>query len=52
MEEATKFSDKYIYPSIKEILKDNLMKDYKTTIQEYTQAQYDITPNYKVLSEE
>lgn len=48
---ATIFINKYIYPSINEILENNLTKDYKTTIQEYAQAEYDITPNYKVINE-
>lgn len=48
---ATNFSDKHIYPTVNNILKDNLMKDYKTTIQEYAQAKYEITPSYKVISE-
>jgi len=48
---ATNFVNKYIYPTIEEILENNLTKDYKTTIQEYAQAEYDITPNYKVINE-
>lgn len=48
---ANEFVDKYIYPSIKEILKYNLTKDFKTTIQEYAQAEYEITPNYDVINE-
>jgi len=51
IEHATIFINKYIYPSIKEIIKHNLTKDYKTTIQEYAQAEYEITPSYKVLNE-
>jgi len=45
------FIDSYIYPSIENILENNLTKDYKTTIQEYAQAEYETTPNYKVLNE-
>jgi len=48
---AKLFIDKHIYPSIENILENNLTKDYKTTIQEYAQAEYEITPNYKVISE-
>lgn len=48
---AALFINKYIYPTINEILEYNLTKDYKTTIQEYAQAEYDITPFYKVISE-
>ncbi|MCD5385309.1 ribonuclease III [Candidatus Gracilibacteria bacterium] len=48
---ARDFIDTHIYPSITNILEKNLTKDYKTTIQEYAQAEYEITPNYKVLHE-
>lgn len=51
IDKATYFVNKYIYPSLKDILENNLTKDYKTTIQEYAQARFDITPSYKVLSE-
>lgn len=49
--EAKKFIDKYIYPSVHDIIKFNLLKDYKTTIQEFIQAEFDVTPTYKVLGE-
>jgi len=48
---AAIFINKYIYPTIDKILENNLTKDYKTTIQEYAQAEYEKTPNYKVISE-
>lgn len=51
LDTATIFINTHIYPTIKEILENNLTKDYKTTIQEYAQAEYEVTPNYKVLSE-
>ncbi|MFK7780649.1 MAG: ribonuclease III [Candidatus Gracilibacteria bacterium] len=51
LDEATIFINKYIYPTINEILENNLTKDFKTTIQEYAQAEYEITPSYKVISE-
>ena len=51
LETATDFINKHIYPSVNSIIENNLTKDYKTTIQEYAQAEYEITPNYKVLSE-
>ncbi len=51
LDSATVFINKYIYPTIKVIIEQNLTKDYKTTIQEYAQAEYEITPSYKVLSE-
>lgn len=52
IEKATEFADKYIYPTVNEILKNNLTKDFKTLIQEFSQAEFDTTPTYKVLSEE
>ncbi len=51
MQEAKKFVDTYIYTTLDNILKHNLFKDFKTLIQEYAQAEYDITPTYKVLDE-
>ena len=50
-EVATNFVNKYIYPTVEEILENNLTKDFKTSIQEYAQAEFDITPDYKVISE-
>lgn len=49
--EAENFVLKYIYPTLDSILELNLTKDYKTLIQEFSQANYDITPSYEVLSE-
>ena len=51
MWEAKKFVDTYIYTTLDNILKHNLFKDFKTLIQEYAQAEYDITPTYQVLDE-
>lgn len=48
---AKNFIDKYIYSTLDNILDKNLTKDYKTTIQEYAQANFDITPHYEVLDE-
>ena len=48
---ATDFINKYVYPSIDEIMENNLIKDFKTTIQEYAQAKYEITPTYKIINE-
>ncbi len=48
---TTNFINKYIYPSINNILENNLVKDYKTTIQEFAQAVFEITPSYRVLNE-
>ncbi|MDR0772127.1 MAG: hypothetical protein LBF15_03685 [Candidatus Peribacteria bacterium] len=52
LEEARKFIDKFIYPSIENILKNNSIKDYKTLIQELAQAKFNVTPVYEVLSDE
>ena len=49
--EAEKFINNYIYRTLNDILKNNLTKDFKTTIQEYSQAEFDITPTYKVVEE-
>jgi len=48
---ATEFVNKYIYPTLWEILENNLTKDYKTLIQELAQAKFEITPTYKIISE-
>jgi len=49
---ATHFINTYVYPSLKYILEHNLHKDFKSIIQEYAQAEYDITPSYDLLSSE
>lgn len=41
----------YIYITLWHIEKNNLFKDFKTMLQELTQAQQDITPHYEVLSD-
>jgi len=51
LQEVTRFIDTYIYPSITHILRDNLTKDFKTIVQEYAQAEFDITPTYNVEEE-
>lgn len=51
IEHAKEFINKYIYTTLSEILEQNLTKDYKTNIQEYAQAEFDITPHYQVISE-
>jgi len=50
--EAKKFIEKHIYHVVSEVVENNLTKDFKTTIQELAQADYDITPTYQVISEE
>lgn len=48
---ATDFIEKNIYTTLDEILSKKLFKDFKTLVQEYAQAEFDITPTYQVLSE-
>lgn len=52
MEVASEFVNKYIYVTLEDILKNNKTKDHKTIIQEYAQAEFEITPTYKIHSEE
>lgn len=52
MEVASEFVNKYIYVTLDDILKNNKTKDHKTIIQEYAQAEFEITPTYKIHSEE
>lgn len=51
IEEATLFVEKEIYSTLPRILEQKLFKDFKTLIQEYAQAEFEITPTYKVLEE-
>jgi len=49
--EAEKFVIKNIYSTLDDILKNDLIKDPKSLLQEFTQADIWITPSYNVLSE-
>lgn len=51
VEVASNFVDEYIYITLEDILKNNKTKDHKTIIQEYAQAEYEITPTYNIHSE-
>jgi len=51
MDVASEFVNKYIYTTLEDILKNNKTKDHKTVIQEYAQAEFEITPTYEILSE-
>ncbi len=51
LEESRKFINTYVYPTLQFIIENNLFKDFKSLIQEYSQATYDITPTYEVISE-
>lgn len=52
LEIAQKFILDYIYSTLSKILDEKLFKDYKTLLQEFTQAKFDITPHYSVHSEQ
>ena len=48
---ATAFIEKHIFSTLEQIVENKLFKDFKTLIQEYAQAEFDITPTYQVLEE-
>ncbi|KKP89210.1 MAG: Ribonuclease 3 [Berkelbacteria bacterium GW2011_GWA2_35_9] len=48
---AEQFIIKYVIIRLPEILKDKTYLDSKSRLQEYAQAQYGYTPEYKVISE-
>lgn len=50
-EAARDFIEKHIYSTLEFILENKLFKDFKTLLQEHTQAHNDITPHYEVLDE-
>jgi dsRNA-specific ribonuclease len=41
----------HIYSKLDEIINNDLLKDYKSLLQEYTQRVFSITPEYRVLEE-
>ena len=49
LEEAKRISVDLIEKNHPQIDMDSLCKDYKTTLQEYTQAEFGVTPQYKLL---
>ena len=51
-ETAVKFLEKNLFPYTKEILENNLHRDFKSTFQEKVQADGHATPTYKVTGEE
>ena len=51
-EAARAFILQYIYTTLPHILEHGLFKDFKTLLQEFTQAKNDITPHYDVLDEQ
>ncbi len=50
LEEVKKISIDLIEKNHKEISLDSLFKDFKTTLQELTQARYGVTPEYRVVA--
>ncbi len=50
--QAQEFVGRFIMPHIKEVIEMGLYKDAKSLLQEKTQADLKLTPNYKVLEEE
>lgn len=50
-EEAQKFILKHIYANLEWIIHNDLLKDYKSLLQEHAQRVFNITPEYKVLDE-
>jgi len=51
LETAKKFVEKFITPTLNEILETKSYKDYKSKLQELIQEKLKITPTYKVLEE-
>jgi len=51
IDKAKEFILEHIYKTLDVILEHNLTKDYKTIFQEYSQATYEITPEYKLISD-
>jgi len=50
-EKAKKFLEKFLFPTIEEILKNKNFKDPKTLFQEKAQAMLNLTPTYQILKE-
>jgi ribonuclease-3 len=48
-EKAKEIVLKYVYSKLEEILEEKWVKDYKSLIQEYSQAEFAITPRYEIL---
>ena len=51
IENSRIFINKYVYPTLQFIIDNKLFKDFKSLVQEYSQAKYDITPTYEVLED-
>lgn len=50
-DQTKKFILEHVYETLDDIEKDQPIKDFKTLLQELSQAEYDITPNYQVLED-
>lgn len=51
LDKATDFVNKTLVPHLTDIIKKKLYKDYKSQLQEISQAKFNITPSYKLISE-
>lgn len=51
IESSKAFINKYVYPTLQFIIENKLFKDFKSLVQEYAQAKYDITPTYEVIED-
>lgn len=51
IDKAREFILEHIYVTLGNILEHNLTKDYKTLFQEHSQSFYEITPEYKLISD-
>jgi len=52
IDDAKKFINTHIYTTLDDIIENKYFKDFKSLIQEYVQAEFDITPTYEVILEE
>jgi ribonuclease-3 len=52
LEEAQRFILRYVREPIRQLQETKLHKNYKSTLQQYAQREFGITPTYRVISEE
>ncbi|MDP2671397.1 MAG: ribonuclease III [bacterium] len=52
LEKARTFVEKFLLPTIDEIVNQKLYKDFKSLLQEESQEKLSVTPIYKIISEE
>lgn len=51
LEPAKSFIETFLIPELTDIIENKLYKDYKSTLQELSQEEEDVTPTYKVTGE-